>query len=80
MIFLKNLSAEDLVDTIRANDPICESAQMIRGLLLQGNFDLQDKFCDFHDLEESWKNIVGPEQITIFLATLFNFESIEYAE
>ena len=80
MIFLKNLSAEDLVDTIRANDPIRESAKIIRGLLLERNFDLQDKFCDAHDLEESWKNIVGQELITIFSATLFNFEPTEYAE
>ena len=63
-----------MADTIRANDPIRESAKIIRGLLLQENFDLQDKFCDAHDLEESWKNIVVPEQITIFLSTLFNFE------
>ena len=40
MIFLKNLSAEDLADTIRANDPVRESAKIILGLLLQENFDL----------------------------------------
>ena len=73
MIFLKSLSAEDLTDTIRANDSIRECAKIIRGLLLEENFGLQDKFCDARDLEESWKNIVVPEQI-IFLATLFNFE------
>ena len=70
MIFLKSLSTEDLADTISANDPIRESGKIIRGLLLQENFDLQDKFCDAHDLEESRKNIVVPEQKTIFLATL----------
>ena len=74
MIFFKSLSAEDLADTMRANNPIRESAKIIRGLLLQENFDLQDKFRDAHDLKESWKNIVVPEQITIFLSALFNFE------
>ena len=49
----QSLSAEDLADTIRANDPLRESPKIIRGLLLQENFDSQDKFCDAHDLEES---------------------------
>ena len=35
MIFLKSSSTEDLAGTIRAHDPIRESAKIIRGLLLK---------------------------------------------
>ena len=44
MIFLKSLSAEDLTDTIRANDPIRENVKLIRGLLLQKNLIFKTNF------------------------------------
>jgi hypothetical protein len=73
MVFLETFSKHELVEKIRGTDPLQQCAAIIRQELLKQDFALQDKFCDAHDLEESWKSIVIPDTILKFFSILFNF-------
>jgi len=46
MVFLNAASPADMADVIRSSNPITQCASAIRQVLLDFNFDLQDKFCD----------------------------------
>ncbi|KAG1654561.1 hypothetical protein GQR58_024934 [Nymphon striatum] len=46
MCFSKSVSTEHLVNTIRATDPIRESAELIMQSLKEVDFDLEDRFCN----------------------------------
>ena len=74
MFFSSTVKAENLAETIRSTDPIRQCAEMIRQCLLELDFDLQDRFCDVNDLETATANMVIPEPILKFFATLYNFD------
>ena len=75
MVFLKTSTAEMMADRIRSNDPLVQSAKILRDSIMEIDFGLQDKFCDKHDLEKSWENIVIPPPVLTFFAVLFNFDA-----
>ena len=72
--FSKEVRVENMAEQIRASDPIKECASIIRQSLLDINFDLQDRFCDAHDLKTSWNAVPIPDPLLKFLATLYNFD------
>ena len=74
VVFLEKFTKEEMVETISrgTNTMIQQCASAIRQDLLNADFHLQDKFCDSHDLQDSWKNHSIPESIVTFLSTLFN--------
>lgn len=74
MIFLNISRPEDMADTIRSTDPILSCANTIRQALLHAEFNLNDKFCDVHDLEHSWNNISLPLPLLKFFGHLFKFD------
>ena len=51
---------------------------MIKNALLTVDFDLNDKFCDAKDLEESWENTKIPEPLLQFFASFLNFDSKDF--
>ncbi len=75
LVFFKTSTAEQMADNIRSSDPIIECARVLRRSILDIDFGLQDKFCDSHDLETSWDNIVIPNTVLNFFALLFNFNA-----
>ena len=72
MVFL-NASPADMADVIRSSNPITQCASTIRHALLDFNFDLQDKFCDSVDLQDSWDNMNIPDELLTFLCVLLNY-------
>ena len=62
-----------MADTIRVHDVIIECATILRNLLLNVDFGLQDKFCDAHDIESAWNGTEVPEDLLGFFGALFNF-------
>ena len=74
MFFSQNVTVEDVAQTIRNTDPIKECAQQIRKSLLDVDFNLNDRFCDAADLEESLNAISIPDPLLNFFAVLFNFD------
>ena len=55
-----------------------QAALMIKNALLTVDFDLNDKFCDAKDLEESWENTKIPEPLLQFFASFLNFDSKDF--
>ena len=55
-------------------------AQLL-GMLFSTNFDLQDKFCDSVDLQDSWDNMNIPDELLTFLCVLleYNRNDLEYS-
>ena len=78
MMFFKNDIAEQMAETIRISDPIKQAASMIKDALLSVDFDLNDRFCDSKDLEESWENTKIPEPLLQFFASFLNFDSKDF--
>ena len=72
MVFI-NASPADMADVIRSSNPIIQCASTIRHALLDFNFDLQDKFCDSVDLQDSWDNMNIPDELLTFLCVLLNY-------
>ena len=48
-----------------------DAAIKISQALLNMNFNLEHKFCDSEELENSWHNTNKPDKIVSFLAELF---------
>ena len=46
--------------------------------LLCVDFDLNDRFCDAKDLEDSWENTKIPEPLLRFFGSLFNFQQEKF--
>ena len=44
--------------------------------MLEESFDLDDKFCNPDDLEESWKKTKMSDKFMTFFSSLFNKKSI----
>lgn len=38
------------------------------------NFDLENKFCEEHDIKTSWENMKIPQPFTQFFRQLFDFD------
>lgn len=76
MVFL-NVEETEMADMIRSTDAINECASAMREALLGYSFDLQDKFCDAADLEESWDTMDIPDVVLTFLCSLFNYNKTE---
>ena len=74
MVFLGNLSIEEIADKIRSIDIIKEAASKIINSLLDSNFNLGDRFSDVNDLQNSWKNMTVPEPLMNFLSVLFDIK------
>ena len=74
MVFLKVVSTEEIVDSLRSTDIVEKCALLIRESLLETNFDLGDKFCDANDLRQSWTNTPLPEALLRFFGVLFKFD------
>ena len=74
MVFLKVVSTEEIVDSLRSTDIVEKCALLIRESLLETNFDLGDKFCDANDLRQSWTNTPLPEVLLRFFGVLFKFD------
>ena len=72
MVFL-NVNPADMADVIRSSSPITQCASTIRNALLDFNFDLEDKFCDSVDLQDSWNNMNIPDELLTFLCVLLNY-------
>jgi len=72
MVFLNAASHADMADVIRSSNPITQCTSAIRQVLLDFNFDLQDKFCDSVDLKDSWDNMQIPDELVTFLCVLLN--------
>lgn len=72
MVYLSSFSKNELVDSIRAHEPLQECAEAIRNELLAYDFALDDTFCDSKDLEESWNKTEIPPSTQKFLSILLN--------
>ena len=75
MLLRSNMTAENLAETIRCTDVVRQCAEMIRESLSALDFDLQDRFCDAHDLETASANIKIPTPLLNFFAALYNFDA-----
>ena len=67
LVFLGNLSVEEVADKVRSSDTIREAAHEIRQSLLDYDFNLDDRFGDAQHLQLSWNAIFLPEPILSFL-------------
>ena len=70
MFFYKGLSCNDMAETIRGSDCIKECAELLRESLKGVNFDLNDKFCDAAELNESWDTVQIPDPLLKFFKIL----------
>ena len=80
LVFLCNISKEDIVETVRNSDPIRESARAIRDILLKESDPLKDKFCDASDLSDAWDDTKISEPILEFLCILLNADHKHFFE
>ena len=48
---------KEIVDKIRHEDDIKYTALKIRKLMLDENFDLQEKLCDVKEIDDAWNRI-----------------------
>ena len=80
MIYLTDISTENMAEKIRSTDIVTECAKMLRQSLKETDFDLQDKFYDASDLETSWKSMNIPEPLLNFLSVLYNFDPCDFKE
>ena len=55
---------------IRGSDCIKECAELLRESLKGVNFDLNDKFCDAAELNESWDTVQIPDPLLKFFKIL----------
>ena len=72
LVFVSDISKDAIVEKIRNSNPMNESAEIIRNILLEQADPLKDKFCDASDLADAWDNMKIPEPILEFLCVLFN--------
>ena len=72
MVFLDDIEKEDLANVIRENDYIHAAAEEIREDVKAVEFDLQGRFCESTDLQESWNKTKIPEPLVRFLCILTN--------
>ena len=72
MVFLDDIEKEDLANVIRENDYIRAAAEEIREAVKAVEFDLQGRFCDSTDLQESWNKTKIPDPLFRFLCILTN--------
>ena len=80
LVFLCNISKEDIVETVRNSDPIRESARAIRDILLKESDPLKNKFCDASDLSDAWDDTKISEPILEFLRILLNADHKHFFE
>ena len=76
LVFSSSISMADVINTVRATDVIKEAAVEMRNALLNMDFNLDNKFCDAHELQDSWRNTVVPDTLMTFLSALFNMKKI----
>ena len=78
MMFYNKDFTDKMVESTLCFDPIEQAASILRKALIDVEFDLNDRFCDANDLEESLNNTKIPEPILRFFATLFNFDQKKF--
>ena len=78
MMFFKRDIAAKMAENIRNSNPLTQAASTIKDALLNVDFNLNDRFCDAQDLEESWDSTKIPEPLLHFFASLFNFDHKEF--
>ena len=71
-VFSSKLDIKDIVNILRSQDTMKDAAIKISQALLNMNFNLEHKFCDSEELENSWHNTNKPDKIVSFLAEFFN--------
>ena len=74
LVYLKYVTTEDVLDSIRSMDIVESTANIIRQSLLEDDFNLADKFCDALDLKESLTVSKMPQPLLNVFWSLFNFD------
>ena len=74
--FSSSISIADVINTIRVTDVIKAPVVEMGKALLNMDFNLDNKFCDAHELHDSWGNTVFPDTLMTFLSALFNMKKI----
>ena len=72
LVFLSEISKEDIAETVRNFNSIKESAEMVRKFLLQEDDVLKDKFYVANDLLDAWNSMKIPENVLECLCVLLN--------
>ena len=63
---------QDEINSLRYIDIVKTAAIEIRKSLPGVNFELENSFCDAHQLKQSWKETKIPDVLLSFFAALFN--------
>ena len=76
LVFSAKISVADIANVIRSTDIIRAAALELRKALLNLDFQLDDNYCDAHELEYTWRNTAIPETFITFLSALINVKKI----
>ena len=71
-VFSSSVKVEDVINFLRNLDVARTAGTEIRKVLLETDFELDDKFCDAQELQKSWTQMVIPDILVTFFASLFN--------
>lgn len=65
-VFSSKFSVADIADTIRSNDKTPVAALELRKAPLTLALQLNDRFCDAQEFENSWKNTIIPHTVMFY--------------
>ena len=75
----KPIKPRDLASKIKNLDILRESGTLLRELLQDVDFGLDDKFCDDEEIKNSWENTHMPEGLLTFFSSLVNIFNAQMA-
>ena len=71
MFFSLEISVKDIAAKMRDMNFVKSCGEILREALRIVDFKIGDKFCDGHQLKESWETTQMPDQLLTFFASLF---------
>ena len=79
-VFSAEINIEDVINSLRNINVVKSAAKLIRKALLEVNFNLDDSFCDAHDLSQSWRKTKIPDVLLTFFSVLMNRSRVKLIE
>ena len=74
MCFSGEISIEDITAKMRDMNVVKSCGEILREAFMKVDFKISDKFCDGHELKESWETTQMPDQLLTFFASLFGIK------
>lgn len=78
LAFYSKINTANMADKIRSYDPVTECSELLKKSLEDCHFNLEDKFCDEHDLNDSWKNFTLPPVFQKLFMNIFGINKTDF--